>query len=403
MPDPLESKQEEGLAASEDNLAEEEDEDEDEEDNEDDDDGDEEDNEDDDEDDDEPQYRRQRKRRKFVPPPPRELPQRTTRGRRMGTAAALQDEEANQEFWDQEFFAEEDQDEVYETESEPEDKFDADFLESEEGEEDEENVDQTEKELRQQERKKTLKPPGYKVQKGPVKSMQKKTSSTKEDMEQRKEKAVFIPTERTISVRESTRQRVQEAEDERKQMEASKPKKVVKPTSQRILTQAELLAEAARTEIENTKSLQYLVAIEEESKKKVDANRAKYVGPLIRLRSVGEGRRIQDANPALKAEDDASLGDEGTIIEEQTTLEVRNMQIPSFLQPQLAPAPAATPVCIITGRPAKYKDPVTGFPYADIGAYKELKRRYHSQPSHHPQQQQRLLSQQGWGLAVQAG
>ena len=40
------------------------------------------------------------------------------------------DEGADAEFWNQEFFAEEERDEEYETESEPEDRFDADFMES---------------------------------------------------------------------------------------------------------------------------------------------------------------------------------------------------------------------------------------------------------------------------------
>lgn len=397
---PSDNDSEEGLVTNEDDLEEEEEaEDAFDDDEDDDDDDDEEEEEDDDDEDEELRYRRPRKRVKFIPPPPRELPQRTTRGRRMGAVAALQDEEADQEFWNQEFFAEDDHDEEYETESEPEDRFDADFMESEDDDGEDENVEQTEKELRQQERKKPIKPPGYKGQKGPpVRSMQKKVSPAK-DGGQRKEKAFVIPIERTISVRESTRQKVQEAEDERKQLEASKPRKVIKPTSQRTLTQAELLAEAARTEIENTKSLQYLVAIEEESKKKVDANRAKYVGPLIRLRSVGEQRRVE-VNPdhPLKMEQSISLGDEGMVMEEQTTLEIRNMQTPAFLQPQRAPMPAQAPVCIITGRPAKYRDPGTGFPYADINAYKELKRRQHLQHL----QQQRLQSQQRLGMMFQA-
>lgn len=73
-----------------------------------------------------------RKRRKsFIPPPPRDaLPQRATRGLRTGDIAALQDEGADEEFWNQEFFAEEERDIEYETESEPEDRFDADFMES---------------------------------------------------------------------------------------------------------------------------------------------------------------------------------------------------------------------------------------------------------------------------------
>jgi len=74
---------------------------------------------------------RPRKHRPFVPPPPREaLPVRTTRGNNLGAVAAIHDDQADEEFWNQEFFAEEEADEVYATESEPEDNFDADFMES---------------------------------------------------------------------------------------------------------------------------------------------------------------------------------------------------------------------------------------------------------------------------------
>ena len=36
-------------------------------------------------------------------------------------------------------------------------------------------------------------------------------------------------------------------------------------------------------------------------------------------------------------------------------------------------------VCAITGRPAKYKDPISGLPYADLAAFKEL-RKLHPDP-----------------------
>lgn len=46
-----------------------------------------------------------------------------------------------------------------------------------------------------------------------------------------------------------------------------------------------MLKEAAQTEIRNTESLQQLVAMEEETKKKALEKRAKYVGPLVRVKS----------------------------------------------------------------------------------------------------------------------
>lgn len=131
-------------------------------------------------------------------------------------------------------------------------------------------------------------------------------------------------------------------------------KKPVKQTAQRQLTQAELLAEAARTEIENTRSLQYLVALEEETKKKANMSRGKYVGPMIRFKS-------------CKGKDGLEL----------STIEARNMQPPSFMLPSRAPEPPQREVCVITKCPAKYKDPMTGMPYADAAAFKLLRQRHH--------------------------
>jgi hypothetical protein len=35
-------------------------------------------------------------------------------------------------------------------------------------------------------------------------------------------------------------------------------------------------------------------------------------------------------------------------------------------------------MCAITGAPAKYRDPVSGLPYADLAAFKVIKERYHT-------------------------
>ena len=46
---------------------------------------------------------------------------------------------------------------------------------------------------------------------------------------------------------------------------------------------------------------------------------------------------------------------------------------PPELQSSIAPEPADEGICVITGVAAKYKDPDTGLPYADVEAYRELK------------------------------
>ncbi len=57
-----------------------------------------------------------------------------------------------------------------------------------------------------------------------------------------------------------------------------------------------------------------------------------------------------------------------------TFTEVESM--PAFLRHQNPPE-VPDKICKITGQIAKYKDPVTGFPYATIDALREIKRKYH--------------------------
>lgn len=157
-----------------------------------------------------------KRKKKFVVPPPRELPNRTTRGQQVGNLGMEVDEDADEEFWNQEFFAEEAKDESYETESEPEDRFDADFMESED--ESEEDEDAEELAVRSRERKKkVLRPPGYKQQKKPA--VPKEAPTLKEKSPSLKANVDEVPAERTMSVRNSTRLKLEEAEDMRKMQE----------------------------------------------------------------------------------------------------------------------------------------------------------------------------------------
>eukprot|EP00889_Picochlorum_renovo_P006809 jgi/Picre1/33839/NNA_001318.t1 len=261
--------------------------------------------------------RKRRGKKKFVMPPPRELPQRTTRGKKVGALAIPEDDDADEDFWNQEFFADEEQDEAYETESEPEDKFDQDFLDSED--EDEEDGEDNEAQAQAMEpKKKILKPPGYKKQCG-----------------------------RNLRDLSRPRRKVEDAKEMRKIQEGLKSKKSFKPVVHKQLTQAELLAEAARTEIENIRSLQYLEAVEEENKKRANATKSKYIGPMISFKSIKNGEGY-----------------------EQSSIEVRNMKTPEYLEQQVAPPPPEKPICPITKLPAKYRDPVTGQPYATLEAFK---------------------------------
>ena len=61
-----------------------------------------------------------------------------------------------------------------------------------------------------------------------------------------------------------------------------------------------------------------------------------------------------------------------------TFTEVDSM--PTFLRHQNPPT-IPEKLCKITGQLAKYRDPVTGFPYANIEALREIKRKFHKMES----------------------
>ncbi|KAG2454478.1 hypothetical protein HYH02_001496 [Chlamydomonas schloesseri] len=300
----------------------------------------------------------------------RDLPQRATRGRRM--AAQLDDEEeaADNDFWNQEFFKEEAVDDDYKTESEPEDIIDSDFDDDEEADDDEEV------EVRDDEpRKKALKPPGRPKSKPKPKPKVKKEESEEEDEgdeedggeededgeigedgEPRPAKKPRIPREPIIYVaptlRRSTVTKVAEAEMERqyKAKPARKPR-AKNNSDWRPLTQQELLAEAALNEIENTRSLKMLLAREEETKRKAQVVKKKNSGPSVKWRS----RKGADG-------------------EEHTTLELVNAVVaPRWLQPSHAPPPPHPPICSITGLPARYMDPQSRALLANTLAFKRLR------------------------------
>ena len=285
--------------------------------------------------------------RKFVMPPPREaLPERTTRGMRVGALAVPEDDDADNEFWNQEFFAEEAADERYETESEPEDRFDQDFNDSEDQDDDEEEVEELEDRTDfDGTKRKVLKPPGSK--KAPVR---KKTAASGPSSPKPPKKPKILP-ERTMSVRSSTKEKVEQARAERRVLEETKGKRAYRRADHKQLTQAELLAEAARTAIENTRSLLYMEAVEEENKRRASSNSGKYVGPMVSFAS--------------------SKGEDGM---EHSVLRIKHMSTaPEYLQPKVLPAPVKKDICPITKTVAKYRDPRTGTPYSTVEAFRKIR------------------------------
>ncbi|CAL8468860.1 g8401 [Coccomyxa elongata] len=319
-----------------------------------------------------------------------QLPNRATRGRRL--EKLLEDEDsADEEFWNQEFFQEEKADEEYATESSEASEADSDFEESEESSDEEgEEVDERTK-------RKTLKPPGA-AKKPPQQTrrpaqpaahVQSPLPAPDGDVGQ--PGSPVSPTTRAAvraaqaetlaeaaqfkapTLRRSTLVRVEEAQKERERTEQRKPRKAQVKAEYRPLTQEELLAEAAQTELENTASVAALMAAEEEIKARAAARKAKYCGPLLRYHS-------------LKVDGESVM-----------LYEIANMLPPKEMQPLRAPPPPAKPLCVISGRPAKYRDPETGMPFADAEAFRELRRRASDgRPLHSKRTKRRRVGTGGW-------
>ncbi|GFR48949.1 hypothetical protein Agub_g10963 [Astrephomene gubernaculifera] len=297
------------------------------------------------------------------------LPQRSTRGKRLKAAVDEEEEQADAQFWNQEFFKEEAVDDDYKTESESEDEVDSDFDQKEDDDDDEEV------EVRDEPRKKALKPPGYKAKPKPkpkpkpkVKVEEDDDYAEEEEEEEEAEgeeaeaaaapKARKPPPEPKVYVaptlRRSTVARVADSTRERQYKEKSTPRRRGPGSSNsnwRPLTQQELLAEAALNEIENTRSLKALLAQEEETKRKAQVVKKKNTGPSIKFRT--------------------KRGADG---EEHTTLELVNTYVPPpRMQPSHAPPPPDKPTCFITALPARYTDPATRTPFANTLAFKRLR------------------------------
>ena len=233
----------------------------------------------------------------------------------------LEDEDsADEEFWNQDAFAEEEGDGVYESESEKEDVFDSDF------DEDESSSDEEEVHVARERTKKVLKAPERKPVKpeGGAGAVPRKPKAPRV----KPDPALFgIPMEDSEAVtwedgvRKSSRAIVK---DIRSKSEAAREAAARRPAPKRDpnqgvykpMTQAEILAEAALTEVRNLRDLEHLLNIEEATKKKAERVKKTHTHPCLRVRSVaadaadnGRGPRVEDDDRAqVRRVDAAAVG-----------------------------------------------------------------------------------------------
>ena len=150
-------------------------------------------------------------------------------------------------------------------------------------------------------------------------------------------KSTVAVTETSAADRAEKKQKAETQATKRRALNANK-----EPVAK--LTQEQLLAEAARTELLNQRSLQLLLHIEED-KKRVRNKKKQDSGPMIRYYSKNGRSTITFCEP---------LG----------IPPVMNQRGDKYPGPKR---------CAVTGLPAKYIDPVTGHYYANADAFKKLR------------------------------
>lgn len=270
----------------------------------------------------------------------------------------LEDEDsADEAFWGQDAFAEESGDDEYESESEEVDVVDDDFHDEESSESEGEVYvarERTSKALKAPERRKPTTTTG-----GGAVDRQRATTAgarTSGGAGVNDGAAGAMGTDvgeyEPRKTKRSTAQAILQKSEQMRAERAAKPAPERQKVEFRQLTQEELLEEAKETEYWNLLDLERLLTLEAEMKKKPSTDKKKYEGPSIVHKS------------SIKVND-------GITVVELT----RGAETPTPLR-QDAPTAPKPNVCVITGQPAKYKDPLTGMPYATIEAFKEVRKRY---------------------------
>ncbi len=180
----------------------------------------------------------------------------------------------------------------------------------------------------------------------------------------------------TARKREELLKRQKERDEKRQKLKQKSLQTIEEQTAElRRLTQEELLAEAKITEKINQASLLAYQKLEIEKKKKV-VTKSVYKGPIIRYHSLSMPvvHQSDNENDQVQILDEKQARTFITFTDEQTLREIfpNNNFRPKPVNPKLK-------VCAITGLPAKYFDPLTQTPYANLYAFKALREMYKKQ------------------------
>jgi vacuolar protein sorting-associated protein 72 len=167
---------------------------------------------------------------------------------------------------------------------------------------------------------------------------------------------------RVAVVRNSRALKVRLAEEERRK-QSRRPRR--RQTMIKI-TQEEMLREAKITEMENLASLNVYIQLEEEKKKMRTLKKRVLTGPVVRFQSL----TMPDITIPESTERRVCSRNFLTFTDESRYPH-------QYFSSNIPPSPPEKSYCVITGLPAKYRDPATSYPYANLQAFRIL-RQHHS-------------------------
>ncbi|RZF49195.1 hypothetical protein LSTR_LSTR012460 [Laodelphax striatellus] len=301
--------------------------------------------------------------------------------------AKVLDEYEEDEFYKNTYggFEEVENDDDYQSEEEGEDEVDSDFSIEEN---DEPKSDVEEEEGKSKRRKLVTK--AYKEPK-PARKVERKPKTVQEKSEKKERRQSDFTFLGDLSERKSARQStlVKSAETAKRVKERSERgrKKTKKQKEEEYFTQEELLEEAKITEEENLKSLEKYQKMELEKKKNRSLKKVSVGESYIRYHSVAMPlvEDISSNNGGDKKPETTDGGDEDSFKDtgakcERTFITFSKPEIFERFFPQKDPPKPHVPnYCTITRHPAKYLDPVTQLPYANMHAFRVLREAYYQQ------------------------
>ncbi|XP_077524622.1 vacuolar protein sorting-associated protein YL-1 isoform X2 [Amblyomma americanum] len=278
-------------------------------------------------------------------------------------------------------FNEEEDDKEYETENDESDVVDSDFDIDEQDEPVSDHDDEEEgtKRRRRVVTKAYVEPVSEKKRKRATEKEQQKIEKpakrrrTRSAVEKESSSELSAPlsVERK-SVRRSTQAKSQETERRRQAHEEQRKRRHPRKSGAEHSwhpTQEELLEEAKITEQENLRSLESYQRLELE-KKKAKIVKNVHRGPMIRYHSISMPL-IEEVDAEGPATPTARCSRNFITFPDDSTLKE--------YFPGGRPKPANRSVCPITRLPARYFDPVTLIPYANLQAFRVLREAYYAQ------------------------